>query len=357
DGAARRAGLAPADVVTAVNGRPVADLDDYDDAARGFQRGHPASFEILRDGSRRTLPVTPGGDGPWLNLSVQGIAALACLALGLIALVQGVGMGDLRARLIAAFAFLCAVEMSLPLDFAIPETTRQIGESLFWLLTGAQIAVELHLAAVVPERRTWLTGRMVAFAYVLGFGFGLLGWATFVGEEIRGIALFPWDYSDITTALNQFVLPAWALSVLTLLAVPTFRHPDVIRRHQAGLVFVGVLPWGLFVVAAALAPLFGATFPPILDGVFPLLILAFPVAVFIAIYRYHLFDLEMVVHRGFLYTALTSALVLAFYLALGALGMVFSKIVDGDQHSVWAISGAMFFVGLAFATLRKGLQR
>ncbi|MEO1369696.1 MAG: hypothetical protein AAFX50_21150, partial [Acidobacteriota bacterium] len=254
-------------------------------------------------------------------------------------------MGDLRARLIAAFAFLCAVEMSLPLDLAIAAQTRQVGESLFWLITGAQIAVELHLAAVVPERRGWLTGRTVALTYLLGLGFGLLGWATFVGEEIRGLALFPWDYGDVTTALNQAVLPTWALAVLALLAVPTFKHPDVIRRHQAGLVLVGVLPWGLFVIGAAVAPLFGGSFPPILDGIFPLMILAFPVAVFIAIYRYHLFDLELVVHRGFLYTALTSALVLAFYLALGAFGLVFSKVVDGEQHSLWAISGAMFFVG------------
>ncbi|MEO1369697.1 MAG: PDZ domain-containing protein, partial [Acidobacteriota bacterium] len=84
-GAAERAGLAPADIVTAVDGRPLSSLEDYDLAARDFERGRPASFEILRDGARRSLPVTPGGDGPWLNLSIQGLAAFACLALGLIA--------------------------------------------------------------------------------------------------------------------------------------------------------------------------------------------------------------------------------------------------------------------------------
>ncbi|MEM1178554.1 MAG: diguanylate cyclase [Acidobacteriota bacterium] len=357
EGAADRAGLEAGDLITAVDGQPIASITDYDAVSEGFSRGVPVDFEIDRGGARRSIPVSPGGEGPWLNLAIQGVTALACLALGLLTLVQGVGLGDLRARLISAFAFLCAVEMSLPLDLGVPSRPQQVAESLFWLLTGAQIAVELHLAAVVPERRRWLSPRLVAIFYVFGLGFGGLGWATFVGEEMRGFDLFPWSYGHVVTALNQAVLPLWALAVLGILAVPAFRHPEPTRRYQAGLIFVGVLPWGLFVVISAAAPVFGRTVPAVLTDLFPLLVLFFPVAVFIAIYRYHLFDLELVVHRGFLYTALTSALVLGFYFALGAIGMVFSKVVDGEQHSIWAISGAMFFVGLAFGTVRKALQR
>lgn len=356
-GAAARGGLQPGDVLISIDGRDVASHDDYDQIASGFSPQRVAVFEVMRAGSVLALEVTPGAAAPWLNLVIQAFVALVCLTLGLFALVQGLAAGDLRARLVAAFSFLLAVEMSLPLDIVGDARVSEVSESLFWLITGAQIAVELHLAAVVPSRRPWLSDRLIQLFYGAGLGYGLLCWATYLVEQSQGRDFFPWDYSHVVASLNDVVLPIWAVLVLTLLAGPTFREPDHARRYQAGLVLVGILPWGLYALLNAAMALFGRQLPATLEDVFPLLVLCFPVAVFIAIYRYHLFDIELVVHRGFLYTALTSVLVLAFYLAVGALGMLLSKVVDDADHSIWAISGAMFLVGLAFGSLRRWLQR
>ena len=358
DGAAERGGLQNGDLLVSIDGKAITSHDDYDKAAVTFSPERAVTFEVTRDGRRLPLEITPGAAPPWLNLFIQGFVALVCLTLGLFALVQGSGAGDLRARLVAAFSFLLAVEMSLPLDLVGAARAAEVSESLFWLITGTQIAVELHLAATVPSRRSWLSDRVVLLFYGVGLGYGLLSWATYLIEETQGRDIFPWDYyTHVVTSLNDVVLPIWATAVLALLAGPTFREADPARRYQAGLVFVGVLPWGLYALLNAAMSLFGRQLSPMLDELFPLFVLCFPVAVFIAIYRYHLFDIELVVHRGFLYTALTSVLVLGFYLAVGAIGMVMSKVVDDASYSIWAIAGAMFLVGLAFGSIRRWLQR
>ncbi|MCG8457595.1 MAG: diguanylate cyclase [Holophagales bacterium] len=356
-GAADRAGLEDGDIISGVGGIEVAEVSDYDRAAAHFARGREVSFEILRQGRPLTLPLVPGRDVSWLQHGIAGFVTLCCLALGLLALFQR--SHDLRARLITAFSFLLAVELAMPpVVIGEPRLTLLVS-SLFYLVTGAQLALELHLASLIPERQPWLKRRpwAVVSMYIFGLGFGVLTWGATVAE-----ALLPdtipvlWSEATRLFLLNQIVLPIWALGVTVLLAVPTFSHPDRRGRHQAGLVLGGVAPWVAYVVAMTAYGWAGANAPLWIDDLFPLVVLAFPVGVFLSIFRFHLFDIDLVVRRGFLYTALTSALVLLFYLAVGSLGMLFSKVVDEAQYSLWATAGAMFVVGLLFGTVRSFLK-
>ena len=303
-----------------------------------------------------------GASVSWGGKIFSLFVVATCLTLGLLALYRR--GSDLRARLVAAFSFLLAIELALPTGLPDDSRLHILSHSLFLLVTGVQMAVELHLASIVPTRQPWLLRRswVVVVFYVLGLGSGFVAWWTYLSEngvrpfESLGAAL-PWTYAHMESWLFNWVMPVWALAVPSLLAASALRRQEHRARVQAGLILLGVLPWTVYVLWGVGAELLDGGVPLWLDTFFPLIVLAFPVSVFISIYRFHLFDIELVVRRTFLYTALTSTLILTFYLAAGTLGLLFSKVTGNLSLSIWTISGAMFLVGLAFSHLRKELRR
>jgi len=100
----------------------------------------------------------------------------------------------------------------------------------------------------------------------------------------------------------------------------------------------------------------GLAVPEWLYGLEGLLLLGYPVAFFAAIFRYHLFDIELAARRGLVYMGLTGSLLLVFYAALGAGGALFSHLVE-EKASVWTVSAATLLLGLLFTPLRRALQR
>ncbi len=62
-GPAEQGGILENDVVVKVGGRDVADADEFVVAVRQLKIGEPAPIEVVRDGRRVTLTVTPIGDG------------------------------------------------------------------------------------------------------------------------------------------------------------------------------------------------------------------------------------------------------------------------------------------------------
>ncbi|MGB2922453.1 MAG: PDZ domain-containing protein, partial [Mycobacterium sp.] len=61
-GPAERAGILENDVVVKVGDREVADADEFVVAVRQLRIGEAAPIEVVRDGRRVTLTVTPGPD-------------------------------------------------------------------------------------------------------------------------------------------------------------------------------------------------------------------------------------------------------------------------------------------------------
>ncbi len=317
-----------------------------------------ASLELVGFAGLEETGAAVSWGGQFFSLFV----VVTCLTLGLLALYRR--GSDLRARLVAAFSFLLAIELALPTGSLVDSRLQVLSHSLFLLVTGVQMAVELHLASIVPTRQPWLKRRawvVVAF-YVVGLGSGCVAWLTYLAENgLRPLAslgaVLPWTYAHMEAWLFDWLMPVWALAVPGLLAASALRRQEHRARAQAGLILLGVLPWSVYVLWGVGTQLLGGEVPLWLDASFPLIVLAFPVSVFISIYRFHLFDIELVVRRTFLYTALMSTLILTFYLAAGTLGLLFSKVTGSSSLSIWTVSGSMFLVGLAFSYLRKELQR
>jgi|CXWL01.1.fsa_nt_gi diguanylate cyclase (GGDEF)-like protein len=354
---AANAGLETGDLLVDIAGTPTLKRSDYDLCAERFERGRPVPFAVLRDGQPLTLPVTPGVTYPWDQFLVAVGAVLAHLGLGLLVLFQR--SGDLRARLLLVLTSAVAMELALP--------GRVVGEPLLLALTvaavhflnGLEIGVELHLASLIPTRHPWVVRHrlLVPAYYALGFLLGGTAGVTVLVEELAGRQVFPWTTARAQELLDSVGLPIWALAVVLLLGTQAARHPEAEGRHQAGLVLLGSMPWVLWVWLSTTFSLFDHQLPQWVDRYFPLLLICYPVATFVAIFRYHLFDLELVVRRSLVYTALTSTLILVFYSALGAGGAMFSQLVGGTgRQSVWVISAATLLLGLLFSPLRRFLQ-
>jgi diguanylate cyclase (GGDEF)-like protein len=352
---AARAGLRDGDEILTVDGRRITGLIAYEEAAGRFERDRPVTLEVARGERVLRLTAIPGTPPLWPPLVLNGLAALGFLLVALLALAQGT---DLRARLLFVFSAAVAVEIALPTAVIGRPALGAVSVLTYYLLTGLQIGVEMHLASLIPERPGWLLRRpwIVPLYYAAGCGLGALSCATYIAEGVLRLRILPWGMATVDGLLQTALLPAWAVGITLLLASQALRQAEPRGRHQAGLVLAATIPWMAFTVASAAIEASGAALPSWAGPLETLILLCYPVAFFAAIFRYDLFDIELVVRRGLIYTTLTGALVLVFYAALGAGGAVFSHLVEG-RESVWAVSGATLLLGLLFAPLRRSLQR
>ncbi len=351
---AETAGIVAGDRLQTINGSPVVKLADYDGHARIFTP-KPVHFGILRGTENLVLKVVPGIEFQWVGFLATTLTVLGYLGLALIVLFKG--SEDRRARLLMIFSAAVAVELAIPgLAFA-SVTLAALGGVAFLLLSGFQMGVELHLASVIPKKQPWIARRMwvIPSYYVLGLGFGLVaGWI--FATDTYGSSISPWNTSDVYWFLDNLMMPFWAVAVPLLLAHQALRYPDPTGRHQAGLVLVGVLPWTVFTLVSL-------AFPTVLNQATwyygplqSMVLLMYPVAVFFAIFRYHLFDIELVVRRGLVYSLLTVTLVFLFFAIVGAGGTMLSTIV-GETFIVWLASGTTLILGLLFSPLREAAKR
>jgi diguanylate cyclase (GGDEF)-like protein len=353
---AERAGLRPGDLLLELDGRPVARVIDYDAMAAAFARGRDIYFRAARGDQALTIRVEPGAAVDWLPLLLDGLVALCYLGLGILALLRG--GDDRRAQLLALFSLAVAFELALPLGSIGDTLLSAVAFVVYYLLTGLQIALELHLASVLPEPQGWLQRRpwIVRLFYGCGLVVGVFGAVSYLGDQILPANPLPWSSARADQLLFDLGLPLWALVVAGLLALPALRHPRPQGRHQAALVLSGVLPWAIYVVARSLLDAAHLPLPVWLDSLEPLILLCYPAAVFWAIFRWQLFDIELAIRRSLIYSLLTGSLILCFYAALGAGGAVFSNLVEGSP-SVWVVAAATLLLGLLFSPLRRALQR
>ncbi|HEY9420448.1 MAG TPA: PDZ domain-containing protein, partial [Thermoanaerobaculia bacterium] len=349
DQPADRAGLRAGDQIVAVDDRPVPLLAEYDARTGSFRRGRPVTLRVLRAETVLSLRVVPGVAPQLLPFLMNGLAAAGFLAVAVLALFQG--LGEPRVRLLFAFTATVALEITLPLQAIVPARVGDAMFSAFYLLTGLQIGVQLHLASLIPERHAWLRDRpwIVPLYYVVGLGLGAAACAAW----LTGM---PWGLETAERLLLDWGLPVWSLAVTLLLAAQALGHPEPRGRHQAGLVLTATIPWMVFALSATVLERSGVRLPAWTGSLEALILLGYPAAFFIAIFRYHLFDIELVVRRGLIYTTLTGSLALVFYATLGLGSAVFSRFVEGPAP-VWTVSASTLLLGLVFAPLRRSLHR
>jgi hypothetical protein len=228
--------------------------------------------------------------------------------------------------------------------------------STSWLSSG-YLALLAALLALFPTGRP-LSPRWRWVLWLAGSGVA----CTLVGAlwlwPLRGVALLQLPSPEpIGIPGLLYTVGSWAPVVAVLAAVASlavrFRRARGAERHQLKwLAYAGVMVVLCFVLPEAAADALGSQLAG--DLVFAALFVPVPVAVGVAILKYHLYDIDRLINRTLVYGTLTAILGLTYAGGVLALGQLFGG-VGGDAPS-WAVAGATLAVAALFQPARRRIQ-
>ncbi|MGQ9494825.1 MAG: diguanylate cyclase [Thermoanaerobaculaceae bacterium] len=353
-GPGEKAGLRAGDRILQVAGREVRTEDEYDRLARGFRQGQEVAFLVERDGQSLTLVLRPGLPPNLQSVVLKAVAVVLYYLLAL--LVLNGAREDPRRVPLVLFSFAVAAEFALPQFPFGPPGLAKAQEVAFYLLTGWQLALELKLVSYIPRRASWLVKRPSLYRLFTWIGLGVGASLALIGVILpHHPAPFGLAPQWSSFLLDFLVLPTWGVTVLWLLVRQARQAENPLGRQQALLVILGQLPWVAYVLISGTVRLFGVALPDWTESVQSLCLFVFPLALFVAVFRYQFLDLEFLVRRSLVYTFLTGSLVLLFYTLIGAGSAMFSEWLGGGL-SVVLVSAATLLLGLLFSPLRTFLQ-
>jgi hypothetical protein len=200
----------------------------------------------------------------------------------------------------------------------------------------------------LPSARWRPVAWIAAANYLVGGVLGLL-WNPLFGE------FFPYaqppfrlpDYFVVEAAFGVFLFVNFALLALSAVSlVLRLRRATGVERQQ--------LKWFVYAVA-----LFALVFPPSViilgDGRLIVFLLPLvPAAAGIAILRYRLFDIDILINRTLVYGSLTATLVAAYFGGIVVLQRVF--VVLTGERSTLAVVASTLLIAALFNPLRQRVQ-
>lgn len=228
-------------------------------------------------------------------------------------------------------------------------------QSWYWFLLLALALVYLPLLfpdGRLPSRR-WLP-----FALLMGIGtlsVVILGALTdtLTGQDVHyrienpiGIeGLAPVESLPVFGVLGVLLSMGFVGAVVAV--VVRFRRARGIERQQ--------MKW--FVYAAALIPTFLVLdhLPQVIDSVvFGLVIISLPTAIGIAVLRYRLYEIDLIINRTLVYGSLTATLVALYLGSIVVLQRLF--VVLTGQESTLAVVASTLAIAALFNPLRRRMQ-
>jgi hypothetical protein len=217
-----------------------------------------------------------------------------------------------------------------------------------WVLGGVPLLILFPLLFPNGEllSRRW---RIVAVAALAAIAFLVLGTMFAPGpmEDLPEIEN-PYGLGGVAgDVFDAFQAVGWLLLILSLIASATslvlrFRRSHGIERQQ--------IKW---VAAASVVLVVSFLMWEVWEGMAPLGILTMVVAAGIAILRYRLYDIDVVINRTLVYGALTATLALAY---LGGVLLLQLALRPLTESSNLAIAGSTLGVAALFRPARARIQ-
>ena len=348
------AGIAPGDVLLAVDGVPVESVAALVDVLHAGSEGTELAYTVLRLDRQQlhelTLRPIPGGK-PQVYPVLAGIGILTLLIGAAVRLRSPGHQATLHFFwLTAAFFGVFAFSFSGRLD------------TLDWVFFWAdEISILLlaplfmHFALVFPERPPGALRRrigkwLVAAVYAPALVLGLAEAAALAGSAASRLSM---RTVELIWQLEIAYLAACVIGGLVIMIRALRRAPTVTARLQLRWVVSGaVLGGGPFVLGYALPSSLGFGTERLQLTAIALVLM--PLTFASAIVRYRLRDVEVIVKRGLVYTVAVAAMA-AIYLILESLATdVF--LGGADQHSSIIALLATLIVVLLARPVRDGIQ-
>jgi hypothetical protein len=226
----------------------------------------------------------------------------------------------------------------------------------WWVLIGPPLLMLQLFPTGRPLSPRWRWG-IVLLAVTFLYFIVLYGLGPFF-EDTASDTVIPNPIAVI--ALEDFelvLLPFYVLLVSTALLSATavvlrYMRGNFIERQQlkwflsAGALFVIVYLTSIFVSPE------GSDLNYLL---FNLIVFAFPVAIGIAILRYRLFDIDLIIRRTLTYALVTGLLAIVFFGSVVLLQLVFFNLVGTDQNELVTVLSTLAIAAL-FTPVRNRIQ-
>lgn len=207
-----------------------------------------------------------------------------------------------------------------------------------------------------PSRRWWPVAGMTVCGALLVAGAGAVESWPLAKLPLTGEQIFERTGDGVYGVLEEIGLLLIAISLVLAAASLVFRYrrAGVIERQELKWLLLGaaVTIFVMFTASPA-APMDLAAEIPLLSYLSLLALPAIPAAVGIAITRYNLYDIDVVINRTLVYVSLT-AILAGFY--LGIVVLLQQALGDLTRDSDLAVAGSTLAVAALFRPLRTRVQ-
>ncbi len=343
-------GLLPESIVRA-DGFEIRDPDpDLKFIAAHHRIGDPIEFVVAGDGRATTVSE------PLASFYGRGVSHFIFLLTGALGFLIGFGVFALRPedRKARLFFWLCLAFSSAVMIngewYGVQGRPLHLVPGVLFFFAYTLTPVILLRFCLTFTARERLPGGPLLWAVALLFGGFFSG--TFVAALLRpSIELFRLKANFSYFRIFFAVLCIAAIAVLfrAFRAAPSRDRRDQIRWVLYGLV-VGLGP---FMLLYSLPVAMGLR-PPLSEETASVFLVVLPPALAFAILKYRLLDIDVIINRSVVYSALT-ALTIGLYLgSVEGLKALFEA--GGGPGRKWIPVGAAFIAALAFAPARSRIQ-
>jgi hypothetical protein len=200
----------------------------------------------------------------------------------------------------------------------------------------------------VPPRALWVVGTLTLYHFIIQVVAVLVSFAPGIVEGL------PIDLQALGDALSWPI----ALNFVIIFGCQVYRYVSVsnpIERQQTKWFVAGL---GLMVATVMLAtlpvPLDWAFIDDLVDRV--LFFLLLPITIAIAILRYRLWDIDILINRTLVYGTLTAALVAVYFGGVATTQAIFRTLTAQEQQPQLAIVISTLVIAALFNPLRRRIQ-
>ena len=310
---------------------------------------------------RSSIPPRPG-DQLWYNdLLVTASLAVAIVVGGFVAarlprnlygwllLAFGIGNGGVQSF---AVAYILVSEQIAPLPLtSLAFYFAAFGFSLW--LAAIPLLFLLFPNGQLPSRRWRWLAVVVVFSFLVLAAFMWLSPSAVlvsVPSPFHNSAMLNGWADNLTSAAVIFIMLAILLSAFSVI-VRGWRARGQERQQFKWL--------GLASVLTVLAFFFNTELVPLLPGVFDALLEAaafagVPLAVGVAVLRYRLWDIDVIIRKTVLYGVLSTLLGVVFFVLIIVLQAVFTQVTGRDSAAAVILS--TLAIAALFTPLRRAVQ-